>query len=329
MIKFLYPLIYHRVFLDKKKIVKVLLQAGIYGVVLLFVFLTVKDKIVEIRDYQLPNLAVLFLGSFIFSLTVAVNSLAWHFLMKSSGEKIPLMESINVYVSTYIVRYIPGNVWAVIARAVMNKQFGVKMIKTAWGWLIENVSFLMVGLFFSLLVFTHLSSFRPELLLIVVIALPVCAIFLMRYELLGKVFDFVVKKKFEKYIGKESGVLDLSVKNKLLVVGLYSISWIFYSLHYYFLVNSIVGVDFSNVLILGGINALSWSVGYLSIITPSGGGVREGTMILALTTLGLVGEVDAVVIALLARLVFVVGELIYFGVIKLIYYFYKRNESKT
>jgi len=313
--------------LNKKKIIKVLLQIGVYGIVGVFIFLTVKDKIADIRDYQMPNLVVLFFVALIFSLNVVVNSLTWHFLMKSSGEKIPLIESVNVYVSTYILRYIPGNVWAVIARAVMNKQFGVKMIKTAWGWLIENVSFLMVGLFFSLLIFTHISTFRRELLIIVVIALPLCVLFLMRYELLGKVFDLVVKKKFKKYIGKESEVLDLSIKNKLVVVGLYSISWIFYSVHYYFLVNSIVGIDFGNILILSGINALSWSVGYLSIITPSGGGIREGTMILALTTMGLVGEVDAVVITLLARLTFVVGEIVYFGFVKLIYFFYKRNEG--
>ncbi|MBN2100484.1 flippase-like domain-containing protein [Candidatus Dojkabacteria bacterium] len=311
--------------MNKKKIVKLGLQIVIYLVVGLFMYFAVRDKVSDLKDYSISNFWLLLLSVPLFSLNVAINSWTWHTMMDFSGEKIPFMESMNVYVSSFIVRYIPGNVWAIIARAVMNKKFGVNMMKTAWGWLIENITFLMVGMLFSLFVLASVYKERPEVLIVVLIALPVCIVFLLRYELIGKLFNFLVKKKFKKYYDKNVEMLELSFRHKLTLVGMYGLSWLAYSLHYFVVVNAVTGVGIDKFFLITGINALAWSVGYMSIITPSGGGVREGIMILALTTLGIMGEVDAVVVTLIARLAFIAGELLYFAFTKLVYFLWNRN----
>lgn len=283
-----------------------------------FIWFAIRDNVDELREYQIQSIPLLILAALIFSSNVASTSFAWTLMMKFSGEKIPVFESINLFVSTFIVRYIPGSVWAVIARALANKEHGVKVVKTAWGWMIENISYLMVGLIFSALVLSSIADLPSWIIPLVVVALPLCGIFVLRYELLGKVFDKLVVKRFKKYIGDEYEVLELTMKQKFIILGVYTISWIFYSIHYFVVCKAVSGANLGDFFVLSGINALAWSLGYLSIITPSGGGVREAVMITALTTLGIMGKVDAVVVTLLARLAFIGGELIYFALIKII-----------
>jgi len=50
----------------------------------------------------------------------------------------------------------------------------------------------------------------------------------------------------------------------------------------------------------------SWLIGFISLLTPGGIGVREGSMILLLTPL--IGNSTAVLVAVLARVMWTVGD---------------------
>ncbi len=314
--------------MNKKKLVKLLLQVVIYGAVAAFIAITVKNNIAEIQHYRIANVTLLGLSVLIYALAVAVNTFAWDYLMRASGEKIPRLESMNVYISSYIVRYIPGNVVAIIARAVLNKNHGVKMIKTAWGWLIENVSFLLVGLFFAVPALLQGVGFKSNLGLSVIIALPICALFVLRFEWLGKLFNIIVKKRLPDAVKNETAHIELNIKQKLTLIGIYAISWVVYSIHFIVLAHAISGIGYDKFIVLASVNALAWSIGYISLVTPSGTGVREAVMIFSLKALKLASAIDAIVISLLARLCFVLGEVLFFGVFKLTYLILNRNHGK-
>ncbi len=279
----------------------------------------------DIRQYRFDDPVRLIISIVLFSVVVFFNSLAWDYLMKSSGENVSRLKSIDVYTTSFVMRYVPGNVWAIMGRAVMNKKNGVKMIKTMWGWFIENISYLIVGMVFSLLVLLRIIQVRQELAIAIIVALPVCGILFLRYEWLAKIFEKFIKKRLPEAAQKETASIKITLKQKLSLIGIYMISWAVYSLQYLFVAEAVTDVAISDYLVLIGVNALSWSIGYLSLITPSGGGVREGVMFLALTNIAGVNNVDAAIIFVLARLTAIIGEILYFGFIKLISKVFEKN----
>jgi hypothetical protein len=74
--------------------------------------------------------------------------------------------------------------------------------------------------------------------------------------------------------------LQFSYLHIILLVILYTIQWMVLGFQLFLLVNAFYQLDISNYLYLASLNALSWLVGFLSIITPSGLGVKEGIFIL-------------------------------------------------
>jgi hypothetical protein len=140
---------------------------------------------------------------------------------------------------------------------------------------------------------------------------------MLRFELLERFVRALINKKFPDVAQKEVGAFSLSLADRGKIVGMFVISWLLYSVHFFLVAAAIIPVTLENFLILAGINALAWSIGYISIITPSGTGVRETVTIVALTSLGIMGPVDALVIALLARIIAVISEVGVFGALKL------------
>jgi hypothetical protein len=141
------------------------------------------------------------------------------------------------------------------------------------------------------------------------------------------VFDKLVKKKLSKGVQKEVEILELSRIQKVKIFMLYVLTWVLYSIQYFMVSVAVADLSLSDFLVLTGINAISYTLGYLSIITPTGTGVREGVMIAALQGLNLVNGVQSVVLTVLARIVYVVGEVLFFAGFKLYYLIRSRNEK--
>jgi len=106
---------------------------------------------------------------------------------------------------------------------------------------------------------------------------------------------------------------------------MYVVAWLFFSVQFVLVAAAMTAISIGDVVQLAGINALAWSIGYISLVTPSGTGVREGIMMISLTALGIAGDIDAIAIALAARLTSIIGEVAYFGVVRLIYAITKKT----
>jgi uncharacterized membrane protein YbhN (UPF0104 family) len=74
----------------------------------------------------------------------------------------------------------------------------------------------------------------------------------------------------------ESKEMDVRYMDMLLFLFYQSILWTLYGLSMVLLVSSFYAVDFSLAPVMIGIFSVSWVIGFLSFITPSGIGVREG-----------------------------------------------------
>jgi hypothetical protein len=310
-----------------KKIFKVLLQIAIYASVGLFIYLSLKGKISQVESFEIRNYWMIAGALGIQALTVFIFSHIWHLMMNFSGEKIPVVDSYDVYLSSYITRYIPGSVWAVFARAGFNKKYNVPSLKSAWGWFIENLGFLIIGGLFSLFALFKFGEFESYAYVAIPVLIAFGLLVFMNYEKFGVVFDKLVKKKLSKGVQKEVEILELSRIQKVKIFMLYVLTWVLYSIQYFMVSVAVADLSLSDFLVLTGINAISYTLGYLSIITPTGTGVREGVMIAALQGLNLVNGVQSVVLTVLARIVYVVGEVLFFAGFKLYYLIRSRNEK--
>ncbi|MCA9374967.1 flippase-like domain-containing protein [Candidatus Dojkabacteria bacterium] len=312
------------------KIGKKALEYGVYIAVAIFIYTKLNGNIRELEEIDDVDIGLMVLSLWIFSLHSIWNGFNWHYLIRQSGEKVEISGQMKVYLKSYILRYIPGNVVGIMSRGVYNKQYKVPMVKSLWGWFFENIVYLMWGILIGGY-FLITSGFSiAQISALVIASLIIGSVVLLRNEWFTFLFNKVVLPKLPPEAKSEFKSLNVSFSSRIQLFGRYLVSWIIYSVSFLILAMAF-GVDVSkNWLLLVSANALSWSIGYLSLVTPSGTGVRESVMITALSGgAGLSNEI-AVIISIAARIVFIVGELLGFAqayaMMFISDFFYKKNE---
>ena len=105
----------------------------------------------------------------------------------------------------------------------------------------------------------------------------------------GKRFLLLIKQSLRTILSV-SGVLAL---------GSYVLLWGLLGVAFFLFIKSIYPVEISQVLLVTSSYAAAWNIGFMSFLTPSGLGVREGALSLLLATV--VPPATATLLALLAR----------------------------
>ena len=300
--------------MDSKKALKKVLEIAIYIGVAYFVYTKLEGNFRSLGDSAITvNWSRIFIAIAIFALHNIYNGFNWHYMMASSGEKLSYDSQVRVYLKSYILRYIPGNIVGIMARAVYNKEYGVASVKSLWGWFFENIIYLGLGITLGLNVLLLLADYGSLSLPIIALALGVGVFFVVKNDILKLLFSKTLIKKLPKKAQKEFEVLDIPLQSRVSLLLRYFLSWGIYSLSYVVAVSAVVDVSVSQLVLLASTNALAYSIGYLSLVTPSGAGVRESVMISALTSVVGLENSISVIIAVLARIVFIGGELIGFA----------------
>ncbi len=88
----------------------------------------------------------------------------------------------------------------------------------------------------------------------------------------------------------------------------YLLLWGCCGLAFFLFIKSLSPVEWSQLPVIIGIYATAWTIGFLSFITPSGLGVREGMLSLLLTVY--LPPATATLVALLSRLWSTLAELV-------------------
>lgn len=307
-----------------KKYVKISLQVLTYSLVIYFIWTRINNVDDIWENIRNVDMFFLSLSVTLFTLQTLYNSYLWYYLMKESGEKVDVNGQMDTYLSSYLLRYIPGNIVGILSRGELNRKYGVSRLKSLWGWFLENITYLLVAMSLgSYFVFKNLSEVvgltevitsRTELItyggIVIVVFMVITTLLLMfKTNYLWKLFNhYIINKLLKKNLGKDVEVR-LTNRSRILIVLGYFMSWLIYSASFLSLVYSVAPGSLEFFLSLSSLNALAWSFGYLFIITPSGTGVREGVLIALLPAIFGISPVNAAIIALTMRLVTVAGEI--------------------
>jgi glycosyltransferase 2 family protein len=227
--------------------------------------------------------------------------LSWRSLLAGTGGAPDLRASARIYYHGQLGKYVPGSVWAVVAQAELGKAHKLSRARSAVVALGALAVLLVVG---GAVAVIGLAAGSPQSLSTywwAVLVVPLGAI-----GLAPPVFNWVVGKAL---VVLRRGDQSVRVDGRGLAgSALWAlVMWLLFGLHAFVLLHALHPDDPGRGLLLSlGAFALAWVVGFLVIIAPAGTGPREAALVLALAPM--VTSSDALLIALVSRVLMVVAD---------------------
>lgn len=301
-----------------KKVVKRVLQIGVPIIIGIFFFLYIKDQWNTIVAYKFQwdaRLLGLLLLSFCgFLLQELSYGLIWRGVLERLGYQLSLRVCLRIYLASEFVRYTPGNVWHVLTRILWVGRHGVPRPIAFVSMTIELITKLAAGalIFAASLLFWEDTKTVHSLLYgtPLVVGLSILSVLLLLIVLHPRVLNGLLNRVL--HLLKREPLLVKTRYSDILLVTLYwCASWIIAGCAFYILLLALwPSAPLAALPLCIGIYAIAWDIGFLSFITPSGLGFREGA-IAALFALAFPLPVGlAAIIAVLSRFIFTIAELI-------------------
>ncbi|MFH1206990.1 MAG: YbhN family protein [Patescibacteria group bacterium] len=234
--------------------------------------------------------------------TLAFQSFIWHRLLKHFNATISFRDTYATYFQSLITRYIPGGIWNFISRAYLTSRLGFAKTQVLFLTIAESILTVVSGSALFLIIRpTTTASLQLTLLSIILILASVVAL------AMPNIWTSIYRTFFKK----EIAITKIPWRVAGYLSGYFIILWLANGLALLCLIRSIGGsLPSAHFLPLIAYYAMSWIIGFIILVVPSGLGVRE-TLFITLAG-ALVGAPIAIISAVLFRLVLVAAELINF-----------------
>jgi uncharacterized membrane protein YbhN (UPF0104 family) len=247
------------------------------------------------------SLALFAAATLLYVFAVFILANCWRMILSFLSKKDLDIRKVNyIFIKTNLFKYIPGNVMHLVGRNLLGSDFKIPQSAIAASTVIEII--LMCALSFALAVLTDGVSFfavlkdrarlSGGLLLILAAALFLAAICIV----------FLLRKKIKERLS-------------LLTAGLVFKCLVGYALFFLILILSYTiflasGSDISDMYRIASAVTLSWLIGFVTIGSPGGIGVREAVLLMMLS--GEYDESAVIYAAIMQRFSMIVGEIILF-----------------
>jgi glycosyltransferase 2 family protein len=243
----------------------------------------------------------------------------WRFILRRMGFSLGALTAQRIYLGSEMVRYIPGNVWHVITRVVWAERHGVPRAQGFTSMVVE----LATKIASAALVFVATLFFWPDARVLastlprgVLAGMAIVGTPLLLVGLHPRIMSAALNAGL-RVLKREPVNLPFGYADVLAITLAWCASWGGGGLGFWLLLAAVSpgALPAAAPTLAVGIFALAWDIGFLSLITPSGLGVREWAIAALLVAAGLVGGgaagvALATVVALLARLLTTASELL-------------------
>lgn len=226
----------------------------------------------------------------------------WRLVMRSFGDPLDRPDSMYIWYSTILGRYVPGSVAMVAGRVSLCRRRGIPASTTFASIVYENALILITALLLTAASVPLWPAFLYEGFALFLASLaPVC-LALLHPAIFGRLANYLL---FRGGLGRLEATL--SYGRVLALVPYYLMGWLLLGLGFAALAASVTPVGAGDLALLVGGYAFAWEVSFLSLVFPSGLGVKEG-MLTAISGLAFPLPV-AVALAALSRLWQTLAEL--------------------
>ncbi len=282
---------------------KIFLNILLYlSFIFLFIYLYVKDLLI-IPELLYP--AYFFLSLVLVLAGFSISAKAWQTITKS---EIPDVSYKDSFVSTgkfIFSKYIPGKLWVIIGKAAYLKERYAKSFINLTSF---SFFYQLISLFSATVVSIGVVYFFDKTWFWLLVAVLCC--FLVFFTVLYKPALRVVSRLLG-FVFRKDIRLPVVQKRVTFKVFLLSLSnWIIWSISFYFFLLSTLPADYVS-LAMGFLFPVSAVAGIIVVIAPGGLGIREGLLVIGLTSFGIQPK-EAAAVAFISRLWFLAGEFLFF-----------------
>jgi uncharacterized membrane protein YbhN (UPF0104 family) len=269
---------------------------AIVGVTVVRSWDDVHETIGRIALYQLAIAELLVL------LGLWLSALTWRVAARELGSRVSVWAASKIYLLGQLGKYLPGNVWAVAAQTALARRAGVPASRGASAGVVAIGINILTGLALGAILVPSLldgGMWRSVVVILLVAGSAVALTPAILTRLVNGALRILRQPVLDRTVSW-SGMLSAS--------GLSVTSWLSYGASVWVLAIAAGAAPLESlVYCLAGV-ALAMTVGVLILIAPSGVGVREAVIAAALSPV--LTPSDALAVALVARLVFTLGDLI-------------------
>ena len=225
-------------------------------------------------------------------------------LGRAAGTRVVV--GVRIWFLSNLARYVPGNVWSYVGAVELARREGVARPTTLAVMALTQVLSVGVALLAGLpvLVAERARLGRPALLGAVVVLAAAGLAALFRRRLLA-----LARRRLPGF--DPAGLTPSAGTVVLLVVG-YAVYWVVSGLAFAALAASLASLAAADVPLVVAAYAAAYAVGFLTLLTPAGLGVREAVLVVALAPVLPAGP--ALVVALVSRVWMMLAELVGAGV---------------
>ena len=249
------------------------IQLAALTVVLVFFFWAFRGAWQEakplLRDASVPDLAA---STAVLCLYYLLFTVAWQRMLAAWGLRIPYIIALQAEMASILAKYVPGTVWIPAARIAALRRVGIRATPLVLGSMALEAGLSgLAGIVVFFLGLTTVGSDRGTVIPLLALAV-VAAI-----GLHPRVFTPGIRKVLKPFGGED--IPPLPYRTLVGLLAYYCFTWLVGGLALWFLLRSLGGDPSpSDIPYLGGVAAVSAIVAFLSLITPSGLGVREASM---------------------------------------------------
>ena len=297
--------------MSTKKFLFKLIQFFLIALIFYFLFKSLLANWSQIKDFNWQfNYYLLILSFVIQILALFWLVKIWQRMLRHTGSSVSYFKLFKVWFFTDLAKYIPGKVWQFLGMIYMLEKQGVPKMNTFSTAVLAQSSSVISGLFISVIflgadLYSRFFSTNPGL----IVAGTVLSLGVLVFFCYPKVLERILNWGLG-ILKKEKISLDITVKDVIIYLLSYSLSWLLFGLAFLIFVKSMAQADFNMYPTLTGAFAFSLNIGFLAIFTPGGIGVREGVLVFLLSSFFPLPV--STLISLLSRLWMTVGELLCF-----------------
>jgi glycosyltransferase 2 family protein len=199
-------------------------------------------------------------------------TLAWQRILAAWGIRIPYFLALQAEMASILAKYIPGTVWIPAARVAALRRVGIRSTALILASVVVEAGVSAVAgvvIFFAALAALGVDD-APVLPLLAFTAICVVGLH-------PRVFTPLAKRVLKPFGASEFPPLPW--RTLLGVLAFYGTTWLVGGSAVFFLLRAVGGdPEVTDIPYLGGVSAVAAIVAVLSIVTPSGLGVREASM---------------------------------------------------
>ncbi|MBW2370697.1 MAG: flippase-like domain-containing protein [Deltaproteobacteria bacterium] len=231
----------------------------------------------------------------------ALLPVVWALVIRTGTPNVPFRASIISGYLPSMGKYVPGKVWTVASRAMLLKKYGnVPTAQAATATFLQYIfelagaaPFVLIYAYLGIVPFVSIDKIAPFIIPAIIVAVfPGFA-----WRLLAAISERLRLK------------INLKITAPTFTPGVYSsfiFQWVTYGLAGVALCKGFSNFDMLTAIGICCAFIASWLIGFISLLTPGGIGVREGAMVLMLTPL--IGDSTAVLVSLMARITWTIGD---------------------